>query len=181
MRYLAPIAGLLLTVSSPALATNQVVLQNSGCSLTTGCLFSGNADPNTVSDLMSAYNSVKDPDISLTWLGATGDGFAGNGQKTGTWTFSQPVDYLAVKAGNQFMLYFVGGVSSGSWSTQGLLNPNGNKHPQLGLSHLAFYSGLTDDGNPQGVPEPASWAMMLGGFGAMGAVLRSKKRVQSLA
>jgi len=168
-------------MSSPAFATNAVILETPGCSLVTGCLFTGNAGPNNVDDLENAYNSVKDPDIDLTWLGATGESFSGNGQLSGTWTFSQPVDYLAVKAGNQFMLYFVGGVSSGTWSTAGLVNPNGNTHPQLGLSHLTFYSGLDDNGNPQGVPEPASWAMMLGGFGLMGAVLRSKKQAESLA
>lgn len=33
-----------------------------------------------------------------------------------------------------------------------------------------------DDGNPQGVPEPASWAMMLGGFGMLGGALRRTRR-----
>ena len=181
MRYLLPAAGLLLAMSTPAFAVSTVTLETPGCSLVTGCLFTGNAGPSNVDDLENAYNSVKDPNIDLTWLGATDDSFSGNGQLSGTWTFSQPVDYLAVKAGNQFMLYFVGGVSSGTWSTAGLVNPNGHTHPQLGLSHLTFYSGLDDNGNPQGVPEPASWAMMLGGFGLMGAVLRSKKQAESLA
>lgn len=31
-------------------------------------------------------------------------------------------------------------------------------------------------GSPQGVPEPASWALMLGGFGLAGIVLRSQRR-----
>jgi len=31
-------------------------------------------------------------------------------------------------------------------------------------------------GTPQDVPEPASWALMLGGFGLAGAVLRSQRR-----
>ena len=74
------------------------------------------------------------------------------------------------------MLYFVGGATSGTWSTAGLVNPNGNKHPQLGLSHLAFYSGLDSSGNPQGVPEPASWAMMLGGFGLVGGAMRARRK-----
>jgi hypothetical protein len=31
-------------------------------------------------------------------------------------------------------------------------------------------------GNPQGVPEPASWALMFAGFGLAGSVLRSQRR-----
>lgn len=31
-------------------------------------------------------------------------------------------------------------------------------------------------GNPQAVPEPVSWALMFGGFGLVGSVLRSQKR-----
>jgi len=39
---------------------------------------------------------------------------------------------------------------------------------------------LTDRGMPGGVPEPASWALMLGGFGLAGAAVR-RRRVQLLA
>ena len=174
MRYLPVAAALLAAISAPALATNLVVLENSSCNLTTGCLFTGNANPSTVGDIMDAYNGAKDPDILLTWLGATDDSFSGKGNLDGTWTFNQPVDYLAVKAGNQFMLYYVGGATSGNWSTDGLFNPKGQTHPQLGLSHLAFYAGPNDPG----VPEPASWAMMLGGFGMMGGVMRARRKTQ---
>jgi hypothetical protein len=171
-------AGLLLAMSSAAYATNQVTLVNPSCNLTTGCLFTGNADPNTVDDLMAAYNAAFDPDINLTWLGSTGDNFAGNGQLSGTWSFNVPVDYLAVKAGNQFMLYFVGGATSGTWSTAGLFNPNGKTHPQLGLSHLSFYDGLNEGGSGQNLPAPeiSSWAMMVGGFGLMGVVMRTRRK-----
>ena len=179
MNYRLPALGLILGgLATPALATNAIILENPACSLATGCLFSGNANPATVDDIETAYNGAKDPDIDLTWLGATDDSFGGNGQLSGSWSFAQPVDYIAVKAGNQFMLYFVGGATSGSWSTAGLVNPNGNQHPQLGLSHLAFYSGLDSSGNPQGVPEPASWAMMLGGFGLTGGAMRARKKTR---
>jgi hypothetical protein len=170
-------AALLLAMSSTAYATNMVTLENPACSLVTGCLFTGNADPNTVDDLMAAYNAAFDPDIDLTWLGATGDSFAGNGQLSGTWSFDVPVDYLAVKAGNQFMLYFVGGATSGTWSTDGLFNPNGRTHPQLGLSHLAYYDGLNSGGSGQDLPTPevGSWVMMAIGFGLMGVAMRTRR------
>ena len=44
-------------------------------------------------------------------------------------------------------------------------------------AHQAFAIGWP----VAGVPEPASWALMIGGFGAMGAALRRKRRVTALA
>lgn len=178
MRKMGAIAGLLLAMSSTAYATNMVTLESPGCSLATGCLFTGNAAPATVDDIMAAYNAAFDPDIVLNWLGSTDDSFAGAGQLSGTWSFDVPIDYLAVKAGNQFMLYSVGGSSSGSWSTAGLFNPEGRTHPQLGLSHLAFYSGLGGGGSGQDLPVPeiGSWAMMVGGFGIMGIAMRTRRK-----
>jgi len=172
------VVGLLLGMSGTAYATNMVTLEDPGCSLATGCLFTGNADPNTVDDIMAAYNAAFDPDIALDWLGSTDDSFAGAGQLSGSWSFDVPVDYLAIKAGNQFMLYSVGGSTSGTWSTSGLFNPQGNTHPQLGLSHLAFYSGLGEGGSGQDLPVPeiGSWAMMVGGFGIMGIAMRTRRK-----
>jgi len=44
------------------------------------------------------------------------------------------------------------------------------------------FAGLWDDAKVGGVPEPASWAMMLGGFGLLGLMLRSRRNGrQSLA
>jgi len=37
------------------------------------------------------------------------------------------------------------------------------------------------NGGPAGVPEPATWAMMLVGFGGLGAAMRSKRRKQVVA
>jgi hypothetical protein len=47
---------------------------------------------------------------------------------------------------------------------------------------LAF-SGITVGGNPvgTGVPEPAAWALMLAGFGGVGAAMRSARRKAAVA
>ena len=163
-------------VSAPAQATSSVTIVDSSCSLSTGCLFTGNVAPNTIGDIQSAYNALPGANITLNYLGSTDDSFAGNGLLNGNWSLAGfDVNYIAVKAGNQFMLYSLAQIgSSGSWSTAGLLNPNGNKHPQLGLSHLAFFG--TPKAVTGAVPEPASWAMMLGGFGLVGAALRNRRR-----
>ena len=50
---------------------------------------------------------------------------------------------------------------------------NSLRNPTDHFSNYTFYAG------PNfllGVPEPASWALMLGGFGLIGAALRSRKR-----
>lgn len=38
------------------------------------------------------------------------------------------------------------------------------------------YSGRLDDTQPLPAPEPASWLMMLAGFGALGSVMRARRR-----
>jgi hypothetical protein len=58
--------------------------------------------------------------------------------------------------------------------------------PRIGVAfggqriHSGSVGGLfgadVSAGNPQGVPEPGSWALMLGGFGLVGFALRSQRR-----
>lgn len=44
-----------------------------------------------------------------------------------------------------------------------------------GSSQQTFTYAISFADDPQAVPEPASWAMMVGGFGLMGAALRRKR------
>jgi hypothetical protein len=61
------------------------------------------------------------------------------------------IDYVSVKAGPQWALYeYDAGVSSGLWSTTGLLVGSGN---QAQLSHLTFWKATND---PQQTPEPGT-------------------------
>ncbi len=55
----------------------------------------------------------------------------------------------------------------------------------LNVSSVTFYGSgsqqldnITVNG---GVPEPASWAMMLGGFGLVGGIMRSRRKSVSFA
>jgi len=139
-----------------------------------GCLFKGNingTDPmnkHSYKNVEAAYNELMDPDITLNWITKTDDGdfgdfgsFTGLGQNTGT--FSLPdweLEYFAVKAGNEFMLYeYIGG---STWTTAG----------QQGMSHVAFFGTP----NTPGVPEPSTWAMLILGFGFVGGAMRLAKR-----
>ena len=144
-----------------------------------GCLFSGNInenpDPTNVNgykNAEAAYNALMNPDITLNWITASdasdfGDfgSITGNGATSGTFDLSGSgfvLEYYAVKYGNEFTLYeYLGTDGTGSWVTNG----------KNGMSHIAFF------GSPgTAVPEPATWAMMLLGFGAAGTALRRSRR-----
>ncbi|MBC7522579.1 MAG: PEP-CTERM sorting domain-containing protein [Sandarakinorhabdus sp.] len=195
-------AGLALTglVAAPAAATSAVDVVATNCISVTnsaGCLFTGNIAPSTVTDTQTAYNLFNDthpsanPDITLTYLFKSDDvGFPGSltgGLGTsGTWsTPGYLVDFLAVKAANNFVLYQLATpASSGSWNTFNIpyLNKKGEGNPH-DLSHLAFF-GKADDGGGDGtgntVPEPASWAMLITGFSLVGFAARRRQRLESV-
>lgn len=170
-------AGALLSaIAVPASASTVVTTHCVSVTDAAGCLFNGNingntnaANANSHKNAEAAYNLIRNPDITLTYITGSDDtnfgtfgSFTGAGTVSGTWTLSGwSVRYIAVKAANQFTLYDVGGVSSGSWSTIGIGN---GRHD---LSHLAFF------GAP--VPEPSAWALMILGFGAIGGALRQRK------
>ena len=149
-----------------------------GVASATGCLFDGNIAPNTVADTQAAYNIFNDRapvggDIRLNYLFKSDDGnkflgtITGNGTAQGTWsTPGHRIDFIGVKASNSFVLYrLVNSATSGTWSTADIPF---NRNPHA-VSHVTFFG--------QPVPEPATWAMMIGGFGLIGAALRRRQRM----
>jgi hypothetical protein len=180
----AVFAAAAFAVATPAAASTVVV---GSCDHVTdgdaqGCLFSGNInenpDPtnvNSYKNAEAAYNALMNPDITLNWITASdasdfGDfgSITNDGGTSGTFDLSGSgfvLEYFAVKYGNQFTLYeYLGTDGTGSWVTDG----------QHGVSHIAFF------GSPgTAVPEPATWAMMLLGFGAAGTALRRSRRKDS--
>ncbi len=148
------------------------------------CLFNGVnlANAAQADDVENAYNPLAWPDISLDNLLGTnnadgsgfGSAFAEADRKDGTWsTNGYVIDYLAVSGGNFTMLYYLGGASSGDWTTLGIINKGGQ---QPGLSHLAFFGREAPP-----VPEPASWALMIAGLGTVGFAMRRRKMAVSFA
>ena len=166
----------------PAAASTVVTSACVSVSDTHGCLFNGNingntnlADQNSYLVAQNAYNAARDPDISLSFITKSDDAnFASFGSITGTpgssgtWSLSHfLVDYIAVKAGPNFVLYKLATpASSGSWSTIDIPHNNNLRE----LSHLTFFGSA--------IPEPAAWAMMLGGFALVGATARRRTRSQ---
>jgi hypothetical protein len=168
-------------------ATTVVAANCTSVTDTHGCLFSGNINTNTngnASYLLAqgAYNTFNDthpsaqPDITLTPITDTSNGdfsdfgsFTGAGTSSGTWSLPGfDVDFVAVKAGDFFVLYeLASAASSGSWSTADIHVGNSPNAPDL--SHLVFF------GTPAGgAPEPSVWLMLIAGFGLMGAAVRSR-------
>ncbi len=92
--------------------------------------------------------------------------------QSGTWSSPGPVDFITVKAGNQYAVYEVGGATSGTWNTLGLTVGNGNT-PEL--SHITFWTAPKGYEGPGGgggdssaVPEPTTMALLFGGLGVLG-------------
>jgi len=190
VKTLAFVTGLgLIAVAMPASAST--VIDGSCASVTSaaGCLFEGNINSNANGQANSylsaqtAYNLYNDthpsanPDISLSLLGSTDDAnfasfgsFTGAGTSSGTWTLKGYVaDFVAVKAGNYFTLYQLAiPASSGSWDTFDIPYNNNPRD----LSHLMFFGQTSSSA----VPEPASWAMFIGGFGLIGGAMRRRQR-----
>lgn len=182
MKMFGTTAVLAAAFATPAMASTVVSTNCVSVTDSAGCLFDGNisdnADPgnvNSYKNAEAAYNLFNDtnpsanPDITLNLLGGTDSGFPGSwtgaGTSSGTWNLAgYLVDFIAVKASNQFVLYQITPASSGTWDT---LDIPFRRNPH-DVSHLMFF------GTKGGVPEPAAWAMMLAGFGLVGSSMRRR-------
>lgn len=86
--------------------------------------------------------------------------------KSGEWWTQMPIDYLSVKAGNEFTLYsYEPPVANGSWSTGYLVNSQGRNRD---VSHISFWYK-----ERVSVPEPS--AILLMGLGLLGMGLAGRK------
>ena len=192
MKYLFGLAAAAAAFSAaPAIAAVDLdetrctsVLQSDG-----GCIFFGN--DNVASEIEAQYNPTgkasspislsdigkinvpDDFDWSSPLISALGKFTSNDGGKSGTWELygNLIADYISVKASSEFKLIkLTTAASSGSWSTEDLCA--GKNCNQPSLSHLQFF------GSEGGVvPEPATWAMMIAGFGLVGSAMRRRRTV----
>lgn len=182
-------AALFCAASAPAAAATVVTASCVSVTDAAGCLFNGNINgnadaknANSFLNAQNAYNLIRD-DIALSFITQTDNGnfatfgsFTGAGTASGTWTLAGwDVSHIAVKASNQFVLYAVDG-STGSWDTLDIpyLNKKGKGNPHA-ISHLAFFGVRAPV-----VPEPATWALLILGFGAIGGLMRRGRAAPAL-
>jgi hypothetical protein len=117
-------------------------------------------------DTSTLFPSISGSEFSITYVGGT---------NTLSFTYTpganDPViHYFAVKQANGFILFYDSDpITSGSVDLDTYFK-------QPGYSHITFF----DTGAPA-VPEPATWAMMLGGLGLAGVAMRRRKTVVSFA
>lgn len=154
-----------------------------------GCLFLGNINghdnvfnSNSYKQAELVYNVYNNfvpsvgPNITLNYLfdtNTTAGLINGAGTASGSWaTPGYVIDYMAVKAGSYFTLYKVADLSSGSWSTFDI--PHGRNAKDL--SHIVFFGSEA----AAGVPEPATWGMMIAGVGMAGGALRRRRARQQV-
>ena len=152
------------------------------CVLVVGghCDFSGNINLNNkLADVDTAYNSQTPPPPTLLDLHSLNQGEQDNGFSNpdfGTITSTFLVTYFAVKAGDEFRLFEIAPTYTFSWTTAGMTN-NGGQQPAV--SHVIWIDPPTGQG--PGVPEPATWGLMIVGFGGLGAMLRRRRQMARLA
>ncbi len=190
MKTMLASAAILMAAAPTAANASIVVLGKcSSVASTSGCLFLGNINgndnvfnPNSYKQAELVYNAYNNfvpsaqPNITLNYLfdtSSTSGLITGAGTASGTWsTPGYAIDYMAVKAGNYFSLYKVADLSSGSWSTMDI--PHGKNAKDL--SHIVFFGSTA----VAGVPEPATWGMMIAGVGMAGGALRRRRARQQL-
>jgi hypothetical protein len=170
------IAASVLALGAPAMAATTLV--NSTCTLSVGtsCLFNGNITTqltgnNSLGAADTAYNSqspTPSPLLDLAGMANILDAPGINTNATsGVYTSSFEVTYYAVKAGDFFDLFEVAPTKTIDWSTSGISVGKGQTPD---ISHLLVF------GPAGGVPEPATWAMMIGGLAMVGSVMRRRRQ-----
>jgi len=124
-------------------------------------IFKKNSDGST--DISTLFPTISGSEFSVNYTSATN-----SLSFTYTPGAGDPVvHYFAInQAGQTFLYYDASPILSGSIALSSLFPNN------PGWSHITFF----DTGAPA-VPEPATWAMMIGGFGMMGAALRRRQKV----
>jgi hypothetical protein len=179
----------LASVSAPASAA--VLACSTGPTINLvddGCTASGNDHLGDVEAALAAALGVNVSTLNLTLYGKSDDNpslfsFEPNADpsdgKFTDWTVLDGtlIKYVTVKAATGFKLYELAGLGKSSdvnFSTLGLLNGGGN---QPKISHLSFWTVPVSGA----VPEPTTWAMMIGGLAMVGAQMRRRKTAVSFA
>lgn len=125
----------------------------------------GNTGPQSAASIEALIDTqYKLPSSGAGSLSLTGQNDNLDSVKSGSFTVDSSFNYLAVHFGNGELLFqFAAPVAAGTvFNFAGL--PNGVSN------YRAFTTGVS------AVPEPATYAMLLGGLGLVGAIARRRKQ-----
>lgn len=190
---LAAAAVAAMFAASPASAAATLCSTGGFADLTGGCRALGNDDE---ADTEAAIEQATGAFVDLTLYGKSDDDddfdlftFYDGPDQTGnivdfatlqtlldgSWSVNDGtlIQYLTVKAGPEFLVFELPGAGSatGNFSTLGIeVGRNGN---QPELSHLSFWTAGV------AIPEPATWAMLITGFGLVGGAMRRRDRIST--
>jgi hypothetical protein len=188
--YPAPYGSVSVNLTSPTMATVTFTSDNVGI-YDYFFIDSSAADVNV--------NATTWTITSLTTNGLNGATLtdSGSGQVDGWGTFNQTTLQTDGYADRSTLISFVLTDTSGTWANSDsvlIANSLGNTvgahiavcdtstNPTCNSTIGAVATGFATNGTGRvPIPEPATWAMMVIGFGGLGAVLRSKRRRQRLA
>ena len=178
--------------TTPATAAVALAAGENDCDLYSaqGCLFThgGGGEFDDPALLVAAYNAAHDAtplpeDLPTLILLGKAESDQGQGDVTFTnngneWIFTNlpwAVSFYTIKSGPDKVLLFGLNPAADDFTATNLVikNPRGNAN--LDISHVAFFT--TEDGGGGGneVPEPATWAMMILGFGGVGSMMRRRR------
>lgn len=108
------------------------------------------------------------------------DLFAESGTTSG-WNFSETINFVSGR--NYEVSFFTGAYTTGRGSASGFVDPQFTLDPLFVAQNPSYAALFTLVGVPTGevtppggVPEPASWAMLIAGFGLVGGVTRLRRR-----
>lgn len=118
--------------------------------------------PNGLSDISNKFPSVNGGEFTVTYTGGSFNQLAfsytpGAGDPA--------IHYIAIKQASGFALFY-----DESPITSGLINLSPLFPRNPGWSHITFFGSAAAV-----VPEPATWAMLILGFGVIGSSLRRLK------
>jgi hypothetical protein len=196
LKMLASMA-LAAVTTAPALAGNNDFETGELSYWTVNTPFSGATDSYGYAPISGLYFAYIDSGLGMNVYSTLSQSFALNtgqtisgyaGFRTNDYLPYNDDAYLAIN-GTSLLAWSVASVGDGGssgWTHFSFTAPtSGNYLLELGVANRVdnnvSSTAVLDGVRIDGVPEPASWAMMVGGFGLVGGLLRTRSRRPRLA